>query len=251
MTDSLRSTLAVRPIAVALDAPDVATAAEWAGEVAPHVSTLKLGLEFYLAAGAEGVRQVRSAAPDCRLFLDLKLHDIPNTVAGACRAVADLEPDFLTVHALGGAGDGGGGRRGASRDAHHRGDRADLDGPGRPRVLSGSVARRGTRCCGWPRWPSARAPGRWSARRRRSPRCGRRSGATSSSSRQASGRRGAALGDQQRVATPEQALADGADLLVVGRPITGAPDRAAAAAELLAIGTLTRPVEPLWRRHGE
>ena len=67
------------------------------------MSTLKVGLELYLRDGAEAVRQVRAAAPGCALFLDLKLHDIPNTVAGAARSVADLAPDLLTVHAAGGA----------------------------------------------------------------------------------------------------------------------------------------------------
>ena len=66
------------------------------------MSTLKVGLELFTAIGISGVQQIRKSAPHCELFLDLKLHDIPNTVAGAARSVAELRPDLLTVHALGG-----------------------------------------------------------------------------------------------------------------------------------------------------
>src|SRR5664279_6489516 len=90
------------PIAVALDAPDLATAISWAGAVAPYVRTLKVGLELYLRDGAPAVQAVQaaSAAYGCDVFLDLKLHDIPNTVAGAARSVAGLAPAYLTVHAV-------------------------------------------------------------------------------------------------------------------------------------------------------
>src|SRR5260370_10642818 len=90
-------------IAVALDAPSLDTAARWAGLVTPHVSTVKIGLELYLRYGAEAVASVRGAS-SVRVFLDLKLNDIPATVAGAARAVARLRPDMLTVHAVGGTG---------------------------------------------------------------------------------------------------------------------------------------------------
>jgi orotidine-5'-phosphate decarboxylase len=220
------------PVAVALDAPDATTAAQWAREVEAHVSTIKLGLELYLSAGAPGVRQVLAAAPSCRLFLDLKLHDIPNTVAGACRSVADLAPDFLTVHALGGPD-----MVRAAADAlpdtsvtavtvltsMSPGDLAAVGVAGSPldavlrlaEMAVGSGAR--ALVCSPQEVAVVRAtvgpdvilitPGVRPA--------------------------GSAMGDQQRVATPEQALSAGADLLVVGRPITGAPDRAAAAAALL------------------
>src|SRR5712671_479237 len=89
------------PVAVALDAPDLETAARWAALVTPHVSTVKVGLELYLRYGPEVVATVRGASR-VSLFLDLKLHDIPVTVAGAARAVARLRPDLLTVHAAGG-----------------------------------------------------------------------------------------------------------------------------------------------------
>jgi orotidine-5'-phosphate decarboxylase len=90
------------PIAVALDAPDLETAKIWAREVSPYVTTLKIGLETYLRDGKTSIEQIKKIS-DCELFLDLKLHDIPATVAGACRSVADLNPKYLTVHASGGA----------------------------------------------------------------------------------------------------------------------------------------------------
>ncbi len=90
-------------LAVALDTVSVDEASDWATAVAPHAELIKLGLEFYLRNGATGVAAVRESAPDCGLFLDLKLHDIPATVAGGARAVAALEPAVLTVHAAGGA----------------------------------------------------------------------------------------------------------------------------------------------------
>src|SRR5258707_2467453 len=90
------------PVAVALDAPDLETAARWAALVTPHVSTVKVGLELYLRYGPEVVASVRGGNR-VSVFLDLKLHDIPATVAGAARAVARLRPEVLTVHAAGGA----------------------------------------------------------------------------------------------------------------------------------------------------
>jgi orotidine-5'-phosphate decarboxylase len=233
MSDSVRSSIKGSPIAVALDAPDVATAARWAGEVAPHVSTLKLGLEFYLAAGAAGVRQVRAAAPECRLFLDLKLHDIPSTVAGACRAVADLEPDFLTVHALGGPA-----MVGAAAEALPEiyvtavtvltsMSQADLSAVGLHGTPLDAVLRLAEMAVAAGARALVCSPQEVAAVRAA---VGADVVLITPGVRPA----GAVLGDQQRVATPEQALADGADLLVVGRPITGAGDRAAAAARLLS-----------------
>jgi orotidine-5'-phosphate decarboxylase len=89
------------PIAVALDAPNLEIASRWAGLVTPHVSTVKIGLELYLRYGPEVVASIRGAS-GVRIFLDLKLHDIPATVASAVRAVARLRPQLITVHAAGG-----------------------------------------------------------------------------------------------------------------------------------------------------
>ena len=87
------------PIAVALDAPDADTAARWAKAVSPHVAVVKVGLELFCRVGPDVVDVVRG---DNDVFLDLKLHDIPNTVAGAARSVARLGVRYLTVHASGG-----------------------------------------------------------------------------------------------------------------------------------------------------
>ena len=84
---------------VALDTVDLARASALASATAPHVGLFKLGLEFFLANGAAGVRAIAGRP----IFLDLKLHDIPNTVAGGIRAVLDLRPAMVTVHASGGA----------------------------------------------------------------------------------------------------------------------------------------------------
>jgi len=83
----------------ALDTTDPQKARSWAAAVAPHCGMLKLGLEFFVANGGAGVRLI----DDRPVFLDLKLHDIPNTVAGAVRAVLPLAPALLTLHAAGGS----------------------------------------------------------------------------------------------------------------------------------------------------
>lgn len=89
-------------IVLAVDTIDRSLASKWVEVTRSYIGVVKLGLEFFLANGSQGVQEVRKKAPELKLFLDLKLHDIPNTVAGAVRAVKDLEPDFLTVHASGG-----------------------------------------------------------------------------------------------------------------------------------------------------
>ena len=89
------------PIILATDTSDLEIAKTWAKLVAPHITGIKLGLEFFLNFGADGVREV-VADHKLDLFLDLKLHDIPNTVGQAAAAVASLKPRFLTVHASGG-----------------------------------------------------------------------------------------------------------------------------------------------------
>ena len=90
------------PIILATDTSDLEVAKSWAKLVAPHITGIKLGLEFYLNFGAAGVREV-CAYHELDLFLDLKLHDIPNTVGQAASAIAELNPRFLTVHASGGS----------------------------------------------------------------------------------------------------------------------------------------------------
>lgn len=89
------------PIILAIDTNDLDTAKRWVSETSEYVGLFKLGLEFYLRFGSQGVREIQ-VQTDKRIFLDLKLHDIPNTVSGAIKQVADLKPRFLTVHASGG-----------------------------------------------------------------------------------------------------------------------------------------------------
>jgi orotidine-5'-phosphate decarboxylase len=218
------------PVAVALDAPDIETAARWATLVTPYVSTVKIGLELYLRYGPPVVATVRGGS-GVSLFLDLKLHDIPNTVAGATRAVSKLRPEILTVHAAGGADM----IKAAVESAPETivaavtlltsiGDdvlaQTGVAGPvsdaaRRLATLAVAAGARGLVCS--PREVTAvRAevgpgillitPGIRPA--------------------------GADSHDQARVATPEEAIKAGADLLVVGRPITRAADPGAAAAAI-------------------
>jgi orotidine-5'-phosphate decarboxylase len=216
------------PVAVALDAPDLETAARWAGLVTPYVSTVKIGLELYLRYGPEAVTSIRGAS-GVQVFLDLKLHDIPATVAGAARAVARLRPAILTVHAAAGPA----AIRAAVQAAPDTQiaavtvltslgdddlDRIGLAGPTgdavrRLAVLSVAAGARGLVCS--PREVAA-------VRAEVGP------GITliTPGIRPA----GSDVQDQARVSTPEEALSAGADLLVIGRPITAAPDPGAAAA---------------------
>ena len=219
-------------LAVALDTVSVAEAAKWAAAVQPHADLVKLGLEFYLRNGPDGVAEVLSAAPGCGLFLDLKLHDIPATVAGAARAVAGLRPQILTVHAAGGP------EMVAAAAAELPGtaiaavtvltslSAADLAGLGLPAAAELVPL--------WARAAVAAGARAVVSSAHEAPRL--RADLGSSVSLITPGIRpaGAASDDQARVATPQRALADGADVLVVGRPITRAADPAAAAAAVRA-----------------
>jgi orotidine-5'-phosphate decarboxylase len=90
------------PIVLAVDTPELKTAVEWVRATQEHVSVFKLGLEFYLSHGYEGIASIQQET-GAEIFLDLKLHDIPHTVSKAASVVASLKPRFLTVHASGGA----------------------------------------------------------------------------------------------------------------------------------------------------
>jgi len=220
------------PIAVALDAPDLETAARWAALVTPHVSTVKVGLELYLRYGPEIVASIRGAS-GVKIFLDLKLHDIPATVTGAARAVARLRPDVLTVHAAGGpevvraAVEGAPACNVAAVTVLTSLDQATLDQIGMLGPMSDAVRRlaalaveagaRGLVC----------SPQEVAAVRAE---VGPDITLITPGVRPA----GSSANDQARTATPEEALRAGADLLVIGRPITGAPDPGAAAAAIAA-----------------
>lgn len=90
------------PIILALDTKNLDTAKSWIEATNESIGVYKVGLEFYLRFGAQGLKELKSAG-NFSLFLDLKLHDIPNTVAAAVSSVVDLSPKFLTIHASGGA----------------------------------------------------------------------------------------------------------------------------------------------------
>lgn len=216
------------PIAVALDAPDVETAARWALAVSPHVQVLKVGLELFCRQGPEVVEVVRGGTK-IGLFLDLKLHDIPNTVAGAASSVARLKPNYLTVHAAGGADMVRAAvealpdvRIAAVTVLTSLDDAAlatiglagpPLDAAKRLAMLAVDAGARALVC----------SPHEVAALRAE---VGPEIDLITPGVRPV----GAASQDQARVATPQQALDDGATLLVVGRPITGAADPGAAAA---------------------
>ena len=89
------------PIVLAVDTPDLSTAIAWVKATQESISVFKLGLEFFLTFGSDGVKAIKDVT-DSDIFLDLKLHDIPHTVSGAAKAVSHLSPRFLTVHASGG-----------------------------------------------------------------------------------------------------------------------------------------------------
>jgi orotidine-5'-phosphate decarboxylase len=90
------------PIVLAVDTPELTTAIEWVKATQDYISVYKIGLEFFLTFGSDGVKAIKEVT-DSDIFLDLKLHDIPHTVSGAAKAVSHLAPRYLTVHASGGA----------------------------------------------------------------------------------------------------------------------------------------------------
>ena len=216
------------PIALALDAPDLDTACAWAAAVDGVFSHIKVGLETFLRDGAPGVARIRAAAPACALFLDLKIHDIPNTMAGAARSVAALEPDILTVHAAAGAA-GIAAVAEALPDTKvaavtvltslAAADLADLGIAGTPDAVvmrwAGLAVAAGARAI------VSSAQEVTSLREL----LGSQPLLITPGIRPA----GADRADQQRVVTPADAITAGAGLLVVGRPVTAAPEPRAAA----------------------
>jgi len=223
----------VNPVFVALDTTDLDRARDLAARLKPFVGGLKLGLEFFNAHGPQGVRAIRELG--LPIFLDLKFHDIPNTVAGAVRAAASLGADILNVHAAGGEA-----MLKAAREAAFGVDPkikviavtvltslsdTDLDATGQRGPAHDQVLRLATltRDCGL-------------------------AGVVCSAHEIALLRltmgpdfllvvpgirpKGAAMGDQQRVMGPKEARDLGASILVIGRPITGAQDPVAAARDI-------------------
>lgn len=218
------------PIAVALDTSDLSTAVRWAVAVAPHVSAVKVGLELFCAEGAGAVEKIQ-ASVDLDVFLDLKLHDIPATVAGAARSVARLAPSYLTVHAAGGAAMIAAAAaalpdtRIAAVTLLTSLSAADLELIG----LAGDPADAVVRLATLAVEAGARAIV-CSPQEVALVRAAVGPGITliTPGVRPA----GAQDDDQARIATPARARAEGADLLVIGRPITGAADPGGAAAAI-------------------
>ena len=229
----------MRPIFVALDTPDVHRAAAFARDLCGLAGGMKLGLEFFCANGHDGV--IRIAEHGMPIFLDLKLHDIPNTVGKAVEAIAPLAPAILTVHAAGGKAMLAAAKAAAapstrvvavtvltSLDQH---DLAATGISGSPKdqvrrltELAAEAGIDGIVCSGeevaaardiWPEGffvvPGVRPEG-------------------------------GDVADQKRVVTPFDALNDGASVLVIGRPITAAADPAQAARDITA--SLERAVFP-------
>jgi len=222
------------PIFVALDTPSLATASALAAQLSPFVGGFKVGLEFVSANGPEGVRTiVKIGRP---VFLDVKLHDIPNTVAGAMKALVPLGAAIVNVHASG----GGAMMRAAAEAAASVQPRpkvlavtvltsleaADLAAMG----VSGTPLEQVVRLAKLTKESGIDgvvcSPQEIAAVRAA---CGPDFLIVTPGVRPAGG----ALDDQRRVMTPKQAIAAGADLLVIGRPITGAADPAEAARAIL------------------
>ena len=221
----------MNPIFVAIDTPSLERARALAEQVRGHAGGVKLGLEFFSANGPTGVATI--AALGLPVFLDVKLHDIPNTVAKAVEALRPLEPAVLTVHAAGGRAMLEAAKAAASPNTKVVAvtvltslDGSDLNSIGvssEPREqvarlaqLAKSTGLDGIVCSGaevaaaksaWPDGyfvvPGVRPPG-------------------------------GDLSDQKRVVTPRQALDEGASMLVIGRPITGAENPGAALREIAA-----------------
>ncbi len=223
------------PVYIAIDTPDLQHAQDLAGQVAPFVKGIKLGPVFFFAHGPAGVRTVMEPYPGLSLFLDPKLHDIPETVALACHALAPLRPDFLTVHTSGGPDMLK--KLVETRDALNLSTRflgvtvltsmddAALTAVGQQTPAADQVrrlARLAQQC---------RLDGLVCSAQEVAPlrqQFGTDLTLVTPGIRMADD----ATNDQKRVATPEQALQNGANWLVVGRPVTHAADPAAAARKL-------------------
>lgn len=223
------------PLCVALDTPDIARAQALARALLPHVGYLKIGMEFFYAHGSKGYEAV--AGVGLPIFLDLKLHDIPNTVAEGMRSLMRLQPApaLINLHASGGmammqaAAEAVGGRAKliavtlltslSNDDIWAAGFNAKLDtgahaaglaklakSAGLAGVVCSTHDLAGIRAATGPKFLTV-VPGIRPAEN--------------------------AVHDQKRVATPRSAIAAGADILVIGRAITGAADPAAAAQKIL------------------
>jgi orotidine-5'-phosphate decarboxylase len=220
------------PIYCAIDTKEVDVASRLAAQLKDSIGGLKLGLEFFMANGPQGVRAVAEAG-GLPVFLDVKLHDIPNTVAGAMRSILPLGPRLVTVHTSGGP---------AMMEAAAKA--ASEAGADRPKIIGVTVLTSlddaDLKAVGVTRSSTEQAI----ALAKLAKDCGLDGAVCSplevAALREACGPdftlvvpgirpAGGDAGDQKRVLTPREALEAGADALVIGRPITQAENPAAAA----------------------
>ena len=215
--------------AVALDTADLDRALGLARALRPWFGIAKVGLELFGAVGPRAVLSLRDEGFE--VFVDLKLHDIPNTVAGAARALAGLGARYVTLHAAGGADMLRAGVDGLSAAARPAGTEPPLalaitvltsDSVAEAEVLARRARTAAAAGCGGVVCAAADLPAIRAA--------------VPGLLRVVPGIRppGAVADDQARVATPAGAVSAGADILVIGRPVTAVADPAAAAAALLA-----------------
>jgi len=216
-------------VIVALDYPDAKSALALASLLDPMLCRLKVGKELYTAAGPSLIEKLRGSG--FGIFLDLKFHDIPSTVAGACVVAAELDVWMINVHALGGRAMMESARAALSRRSAPPKliavtlltsmgvtDMEEIGLSGGPQEAVLRLARM-TQACGL---DGVVCSAQETAALRRQ--LGGEFCLVTPGIRPA----GAAQDDQERVATPRQAIAGGADYLVIGRPITRAPDPLAA-----------------------
>lgn len=226
------------PVLVALDTTDLAKAKAWVDALSPHVGGFKIGNEFFFAQGPEGVRQALGTRP---FFFDQKWHDIPNTVAGALRASLPLKPTIVNVHASGGLA--------MMQAAKTAADEAVALGLPRPAVIAVTVLT--SMSDGDLQQVGQQGPSPQQVLRlaRLAAEAGL-DGVVASPQEIAAIRAAcgkdflivtpgvrpawAAANDQKRTMTPAEAIAAGADYLVIGRPITAAADPIAAAQKIAA-----------------
>jgi len=237
----LRSLPASRRIITALDVPGREQAVALAGRLGTAGGFVKVGLELYSAAGPEVIRDLKALQRD--IFLDLKYHDIPNTVASAARVAADLGADLCTVHASAG--------RGALTAAAEALATSPAAASGRrPALLAVTILTSLSEEEMTEVSPSADSlQERVERLAKLAWDCGCDGLVCSAADlprlREAVGPdplvvtpgirpSGSSVDDQHRVTTPSMAVAAGADFLVIGRPITRADDPAAALAAIAA-----------------
>jgi len=228
------------PIICAIDTTDINEAIDLALQVKPHVGAIKLGLEFFVAFGIDGVKRV--TACDVPLFLDLKFHDIPNTVAGAVRSAVQAGAFMMTIHSCGGQDM----MRAAVEAA---GEEAIKQNVRRPKIIGVTVLT--SMNCGDLRQVGVDVTNTedqvlWLADLAKSSgldgvvssplevikireNCGESFSIVTPGVRPT----GSSKGDQKRVMTPADAIKSGSNYLVIGRPITQSSNPAQAAQEIL------------------